>query len=398
MITNEILKAIIEERQATSPKEGLIQRTITIPTDTGQIIIISGIRRCGKSTLLNQLNAGFPGSIYLNFEDPRLEGFSFNDFLRIEKIASEHNTNVMLFDEIQNIDEWEKPIRHFHDKGMKLFLTGSNASLLSKELGTKLTGRYLQKELFPFGYNEYLKFSHKEPGPESLLDFIKQGGFPEYLRSPQPDMLRTLLRDIITRDVALRRDIRNEHLLIRLAIHLMSNIGKEFSYNRLSNILEIKSVRTTIDYSDYLKESYLIDLIPMFSFSIKKQLANPKKAYGIDTALAKSNSLSYNDDIGRSLENAVFLEIRRRYNEISYYKGEKNECDFIITQNGKVIQLLQVCYNVNTDNMAREIAGIKAAMSETGCSNGIIVTFDQEDELDGIKLAPAWKWLNITSV
>jgi len=147
--------------------------------------------------------------------------------------------------------------------------------MLSRELGTRLTGRYKQIELFPFSYNEFLRFKNLSPGESSFESYFQFGGFPEYLENQDQEYLRTLLRDILTRDVAIRRNIANENHLIRLGVFLASNIGKEFSYSRMANLLEIKSVRTLIDYCDFLEESYLFDLIPMYSTSIRKQVANP---------------------------------------------------------------------------------------------------------------------------
>jgi len=215
-----------------------------------------------------------------------------DDFSKLERIAKEAGNDLLLLDEIQNIDQWERYARMANEKGLQLYITGSNASMLSRELGTRLTGRYKQIELFPFSYNEFLTFFNMERNAESFDQYFEWGGFPEFLEEKDDDYLRTLLRDIITRDIAVRRKITNENQLIRLAVHLLSNTGKEFSYNNISKVLEIKSVRTVIDYCDYLRESYLVDFIPRYSSSIKKQLVNPKKSYSIDPVFAKANSLS----------------------------------------------------------------------------------------------------------
>ncbi len=238
-----------------------------------------------------------------------------------------------------------------------------------------------------------LKFFNLERNPESFNNYFEWGGFPEFLEEKDDEYLRTLLRDIITRDIAVRRKITNENQLIRLAVHLLSNTGKEFSYNNISKILEIKSVRTVIDYCDYLRESYLVDFIPRYSSSIKKQLVNPKKSYSIDPVFAKANSLSFSKDLGRRLENFVFNKLRRSFSETFYFKDTSSECDFLVKQNEKIVQAVQVCCEINNDNMNREINGIKNAMSATGAPEGLIITNNQEDNLDGINLVPAWKWL-----
>lgn len=393
MISKLVLSEIIKDQLTSVLKKQWIEREKEIPLNTKKIVIVSGVRRCGKSTLIQQKLLKSGKALYLNFEDPRLINFTLDDFPRLENIAEDTGNDHLLLDEIQNIDQWERYARIANEKGLQLYITGSNASMLSRELGTRLTGRYTQIELFPFSYNEILRFFNMERNPESFNNYFEWGGFPEFLEEKDDEYLRTLLRDIITRDIAVRRKITNENQLIRLAVHLLSNTGKEFSYNNISKILEIKSVRTVIDYCDYLRESYLVDFIPRFSPSIKKQLVNPKKSYSIDPVFAKANSLSFSKDLGRRLENFVFNKLRRSFSEIFYFKDTSSECDFLIKQNEKIVQAVQVCWEINTDNMKREINGIKNAMSVTGAPEGIIITNNQEDNLDGINLVPAWKWI-----
>ena len=372
----------------------ILKRDRIIPAKTKQVLIVSGVRRCGKSTLLRETIGQVPGSLFISFEDPRLEGFEPGDFMKIEEIARQDQKTYLIFDEIQNVDGWEKYVRFAHDKGISVYITGSNASMLSRELGTRLTGRYTQLELFPFNYQEFSGLTQLSPGGESFRQYLHDGGFPEYLQGKDSDYLRQLLKDIIIRDIAVRRNIRNEHTLIKMAVHLLSNTGKEFSYNNITRILEINSVRSTIDYCDFLRESYLIDIIPVFAASRKKQIANPKKAYCIDSGLARANSLSFSEDKGRILENAVYLHLRRSYKDIMYYKDSKTECDFLIRQNDKILFVVQSCWHIDEDNMQRELHGLNSALHQSGTGEAVIVTFDQEDELDGIKLIPAWKWMD----
>ncbi|HPT22537.1 MAG TPA: ATP-binding protein [Bacteroidales bacterium] len=392
MITKLLLSEIISDQSVASRGKVWTKRDIQIPADTKRIIIVSGIRRCGKSTLIRQklLNKK---AIYLNFEDPRLIEFTVSDFSQLEKIATEAGIKRLLLDEIQNIDSWELFARSAIEKGFHIYITGSNASMLSRELGTKLTGRYKQIELFPFSYKEFLSYHDLERSSESFDIYFNTGGFPEHLEEKDDNYLRTLLRDIITRDIAVRRNITNENQLIRLAVHLLSNIGKEFSYNSISKILEIKSVRTVIDYCDYLNESYITDFIPQYSTSIKKQLVNPRKSYCIDPGLARANSISFSKDYGRRLENFVYNKLRRDNREIYYYRSAGAECDFLVKQNEQIILAVQVCWEVNYENMKREINGIKSALAETGAREGYVITYNQEDNLEGIKLIPAWKWI-----
>jgi len=390
ILQDELQNIVIEQLLYRNTKE-IIQRNTSIEDTSDRIIVISGIRRCGKSTLLQQGFIHLPNCLSLNFEDPRLENFELSDFSKLENIANSMGKETFIFDEIQNIEGWEKFARTMHDKGKKLYITGSNAGLLSKELGTRLTGRYKQIELFPFDYTEYLNFTNQTASADSLKIYLTNGGFPEYLNEKNPEYLRTLLRDIVVRDIAVRRGVRNEHLLVRLAVFLMSNVSKEFSFNNITNTLNIKSVRTTIDYCDYLKDAYLVEFVPRFSFSIKQQQANPKKVYSIDTGMAKANSLSQQEDWGRILENAVYLQLRKISADIQYYKDDKSECDFLLRVDAAYSHAVQVCWQLTTDNLQRELTGLRNALKTSGARKGIIVTFNQEDVFDDIQVVPMWK-------
>jgi uncharacterized protein len=394
MITEDLLIYIIADQARASGPVHLINRLTAELPETNRINIITGVRRCGKSTFLKQLFQAKPIALFVNFEDPRLEGFDVNDFYKIEKIAEKDGKSLFVFDEIQNVPDWERYVRAANEMGKKIYITGSNASMLSRELGTKLTGRYRQTELFPFNYSEYLVFRKLSAGKTSFAAYVKEGGFPESLAENDPDFLRTLLKDIITRDIAVRRKIRNESLLLRLAVFLMSNTGKELSYNRMTQLLQIRSVRTTIDYCDFLHESYLIDMIPRFSYSVRQQQGNPKKVYALDTGLSRANSLSLSSDERRMLENAIYLHLRRSVDSIEFFKDEKSECDFLIRDTVNEPIAIQVCQHVDDQNVFREIAGLKNAMTQAKISKGAIITFDQEDSLDGFPVIPAWKWLS----
>lgn len=392
MIAKDTISEVIANQLKVIHNEKPIERQINLPLKTNRVIVISGIRRCGKSTLIKQKYLNENNAMYINFEDPRLVGFDLNDFNRLESIFLEQNKKWLLLDEVQAIDKWELYVRSAHERKINVVITGSNASLLSKELGTKLTGRYQQKELFPFNFNEFLIYKKKAASLDSFTEFFEQGGFPEYLEEPDPDYHRTLLRDIIIRDIAVRRNLQNEKQLLRLAVHLLTNIGKEFSYNKLSKILEIKSVRTVIDYCDYLTESYLVDFVPMFSWSASKQIANAKKAYAVDAAFAVSNSLSFSKDMGRRLENMVYNKLRASGNKVFYFRNNDSECDFVVVDD-EAKSVIQVCWDINNDNIHREIKGLQAAKLSTGAKKGFIITFQQADNIDGIELIPAWKWI-----
>jgi len=393
MIQLNLLAQVIEEQNENFLQKQLISREMTIPIPTHQILVVSGVRRCGKSVLIRKsLPVDAPG-LYLNFEDPRLVDFEAADFPKLAQLRDELGKTSILLDEVQTVVGWEIFARSLHEKGEKLYITGSNANMLSREFGTRLTGRYKQVELFPFSYTEFLLFKQLPPGVESFETYFQSGGFPEFLQNQYPDYLRTLLRDILTRDVAVRRNISNETALIRLGVFLSSNVAKPFSYSRIGGLLEIKSVRTVIDYCDYLTESYLFDLIPMYSPSIRKQLANPKKAFCVDPALAAANSLSFSKDLGRKLENYVYLHPRRSFQEIQYYQTKDSECDFVVKWNEDIIGAVQVCWELNSDTLAREITGLKNALAETNAPKGILLTWNQEDVLERIEVLPVWKWM-----
>ena len=361
-------------------------------------LIISGVRRCGKSTLLSQILCEQKKFYYLNLEDPRLEGFNLSDFNRIEKIFKEDHgeKGIYFFDEIQNIDKWENFIRYLVDRKEKVVLTGSNASLLSRELGTKLTGRHLDIQLFPFSYNEFLRLYSLSPSHKSYETFLSKGGFPEFLKSNNPIVLHELLNDVIMRDIVNRFRIRNSSLLKKIAIYLISHVGKEFSFNSLKKMFQIKSVQTVIDYVSYFEDSYILFTVPKFSYSYKQQQVSPKKIYSIDNGLSNINSVSFSKDKGRMLENAVFLSLRRKYNHIFYFR-EEGECDFIVKEKDKIIEVIQVCWEINEENKEREVNGLKEAMKKFKLDEGLILTFNQEDnfqiENNKISVLPAWKWL-----
>jgi len=231
MVTkSELIKVIKSQKsQLESKKAGLLRQKLKkITTIKNFALIISGIRRCGKSTLLLQLMQKHKNYHYLNFEDPRLMDFDIKKFEILQKAFNEVNkSNIYYFDEIQNLKKWEIYVRFLLDNGKLVIVTGSNASLLSRELGTKLTGRNLKIELFPFSFREFLDFKKINPSKESLQKYLSLGGFPEYVKTPQDEILQNLLSDIVTRDIIVRYGIRNSDALYKLARYLLNNISKD---------------------------------------------------------------------------------------------------------------------------------------------------------------------------
>jgi predicted AAA+ superfamily ATPase len=401
MINKEILRNIVKiQKEELNQFEAGIQREerseidITIPF----AVILSGIRRCGKSTLLRQLMKKVKNYYYFNFEDLRAVDFNVKDFEKLDEIFHEEygNSDYYFFDEIQNIQKWEMYVRRLVDLKKHVIITGSNASLLSKELGTRLTGRHLTHEIFPFSFKEFLDIEKKEPSKDSFETFLNEGGFPEYLQYKRPDILQILLTDILNRDIATRYKIRSQKQLKELAINLLTTIGKKFTYNSLKKIFKLGSVNSIISFISYFEDSYLLFTMPKFDFSHKKMLVNPKKVYSIDTGLSIRNSASFFDDRSRLLENIVFLHLRRQYKDILYYQNE-HECDFIIKDGAKIVLAVQSCYDLNEDNKEREINGLIEAMNTFKLKEGLIVTYNQTDEFNidskKIKILPVWKWL-----
>ncbi|MCZ2392767.1 MAG: ATP-binding protein [Chitinophagales bacterium] len=395
MISQEIIADIIDNQNTVwiERDQGVLRNKLEeIKLHQGFATIITGVRRCGKSTLLRQLLPTVVGkSIFLNFEDPRLTGFEIDDFRRLDKELEKRAIKNLFLDEVQMLNKWEVYVRQKLDEGYNIVVTGSNASLLSKELGTKLTGRHLSYELFPFLYSEYLQLREVEESLEKLSEYLKDGGFPDYIKTKIPLVLQQLLDDILLRDIAVRYGVRDAQSLRRLAVYLLSNIGKPISASKLSKNLEIKATSTILEYFAYMEDAYLVQFIPKFSYSLKTQIRNPKKVYAIDLGVFTHNSVVFTDDWGRRLENLVFLHYRRKGRQL-YYFNEKKECDFVVFNKDKLDELVQVCYHINEDNLKREIEGLEEAMNFFDVQEGKIITFNQTDEYNikgkKIKLIP----------
>ncbi|HOH83147.1 MAG TPA: ATP-binding protein, partial [Bacteroidales bacterium] len=329
--------------------------------ESKHIEVISGIRRCGKSTLMKQLMQQYKTDIaYFNFEDPRVNNFEIGDFQKLDEIIG-RNKAAYFFDEIQDVASWEIFVRQLHDRGEKIYITGSNASLLSKELGTRLTGRHLRHELFPFSYLEFLEYKNLKNNENSFEKYIQKGGFPEFLREENQEILQSLLKDIILRDIAVRYGIKNSKTLMDITLFLISNIGKETTYNSLRKSFSVGSANTVSDYLSWLEDTYILFFLPRFSWSAKSIAVNPRKVYAIDNGLAIANSLSFTNDKGRLLENAVYLFLRQKFNSLYYFR-ENSECDFVVFGKGKCLLLIQVCEQVHNENKDREVNGLLDAM------------------------------------
>lgn len=400
MISKLVIEQVVESQKERlmNVDTGLPRKMSGFEKLSSHAFIISGIRRCGKSTVLQQINNAMKTkSIYLNFEDPRLAGFDISDLNRLHEIGKEKIVKTYFFDEIQLVNQWEKFVRFRLDEGYRIFITGSNAAMLSKELGSRLTGRHVSKELFPFSYNEFIAFAKQKKGKSSLMKYLYGGGFPEYLKTEQQDILMQLFNDIIIRDIAIRYNIKNATLLQQIAVWLVTNTGKLVSGNSLKKIFGIKSSSTIMEYLSYFTDAYLFFFVSKFSYSHKVQAVNPKKVYCIDNGFINANSVSFSNDSGRMLENLVFLELRRRNYDVFYF-NESKECDFVVFEKGKIKSVLQVCFQLDEDNMDREVSALIEAMDYFNLKTAKIITINQKDSLNlsgrSIVVEPFHEWID----
>ena len=404
ILKRDITLAIEAQREQSAPKDGTIARRFMErfkPTGT-HIEVISGIRRCGKSTLMKQISHTlYEKAAYFNFEDARVHGFDVSDFPKLDD-AFGRGYDAYFFDEIQNVQSWEVFVRQLHERGEKVYITGSNATLLSKELGTRLTGRHLRHELFPFSYDEFLRYKLPDTNVSTFSQFLLNGGFPEFLDTENSEVLQNILKDIVFRDIAIRYSIRNTASLMDITLYLLSNIGKEISYNNLRKTFSLGSANTVSDYLSWLGDSYLLFFLPRFSWSAKSIAVNPRKVYAVDTGLINANTLSFREDRGRLLENTVYVFLRQFYNSLFYFRND-HECDFVVFENKQCKWVIQVCEVLNQDNLNREMEGLHEAMKFFALKEGYVLTLDQKDELDfkgcAIHVVPAYEFFtNVISL
>ena len=409
------LKQVLLEQSEFSTKTSVVReelKTFKSKLDNPFVVIVTGIRRSGKSTLLNQLRQNTKDNYYINFDDERLFDFKIEDFETLYEVFIElfGKQDRFYFDEIQNILGWERFVRRLTDSGKKVLITGSNANLLSKELGTHLTGRYIQIELFPFSFFEFLSLKKLKLHKNDVFlrakrveikkyfnQYLEQGGFPQYLKTQESDYLKLLHENILYRDILVRYGIRQEKSLKQIVHFLTSNISKEFSYNSLKTISMLKNTTTIGDYIFYLENAYFLFTLNRFDYSLKKQLVNPKKIYSIDTGLANQISFRFSEDRGKQLENIVFLQLKRE-NKKLYYHRAKKECDFLIKKRDRIVGAIQVCLSLDDiETKKREVDGIIDACKTYSLTEGLILTEDEEFNLiqQGItiKVIPIWKWL-----
>jgi predicted AAA+ superfamily ATPase len=397
--SNDQIKAMLLEqfdlfwkRDTGIPRDRLavIEQAVSLP----HAVILSGLRRVGKSTLLAQMahKLGRDAFYYLNFEDDRFLGFQAEDANDLYQALVElfGERKVFVIDEVQNVPGWETFVRRFMEMDFKFYITGSNASLLSRELGTRLTGRYVPVELFPFSFREFMQFRN-EPLPDlgrmktvdtarmrtALSAYLKFGGIPDALKYPDLALLRTLYDDVLYRDIATRYRLEAVSALKELAFFLMSNPAGLVSFNKLKDQLHLGSVNTVKSYIDYMENSWLVFTLNLYDFSVKRQQIAPKKIFCIDCGLSNAVGFGSSPNTGRLLENLVFLTLRQKVKDIYYYTTPGGfEVDFYLPEQRRLVQVTQ-----NLDNPAtreREMRALSDAIPSVKVEAALILCDSNE--------------------
>lgn len=385
--------------------------------DLKEIKIIEGARRVGKSTLLyqviSQLLLQDKGVLYINFDDEILKQYSLSEIANT--FLTYTHIDHLFIDEIQHCTNWAPYIRKIYDRHevQQIWITGSNSSLIKKEYATLLTGRSISIHIHPLSFKEYLRFNNidiKKPVistkkqiivKKHFNDFLQYGGFPAVtLRNVyKKELLINYFEDFVYKDICARYDV-NAKKIKDLGIYLASNTTKIFSYRNIAQSMHVHP-KTITDYFSYFKEIFLFDYLYKFDYSLKSQYGHNKKIYSIDTGLSSAISFRFSEDRGRMLENVVYTELKRRKNEIYFYKKNK-ECDFLIKQDLKIVQAIQVCHElIDPNTKKREFAGLIEALTTFKLKQGLVLTTDEEGEeiveIDGrkfeITIVPVWKWL-----
>ena len=367
---------------------------------------IIGVRRCGKTVLMYQIlqklmerNIKHKNILYLNFDDPELS--NLEEAIKTSLHINPDISHVFL-DEIQNIKDWEKIVRVYYDqkKFKQIFVSGSSASLISRDVGKTLTGRHVTKTLMPFSFKEYLT-KHKIEKPEDiskrervihfLENYLKNGGFPESMDTDNltsKTILLDLYNDILSRDIVSRFDADLD-IVRQIGYYLMTNIGTPFSYNSVARALNLH-YDTVKKYIPYFEEVFLLFVIPYFSWKIKTTVKKEMKCYSIDTGLKNAVSFKFSEDLGKLAENIVLVELKRRGKNVYFWKG-KREVDFIIRENDKLIAM-NITYA--DDISKREREGLLEFKEKYKNAELMIITKELEQiDKNKIKYIPLWKWL-----
>ena len=415
MDKRHLQEILIDQKEVFRNKTGIIKRDLPLDDylNTGQVVVITGVRRCGKSSLLFLIKEALGLSeseyCYCNFDDERIAYYPalLNDIytLHLEMYRTEP---VFFFDEIQEVAGWEKFVNRMYEQGRKIFITGSNATMLSSEISSSLTGRNKVLELFPFSFSEYLRMEDKSYITERLSvkqralllndlnSYLETGGFPLVVKEKDAEIAHALFQDILYRDIVVRYKLSNVEEVRQIALYLASNTGKLFSYATLQTVSGLKSLSSVKNYLQYFEASFLFYYLKKFDYSVKKQIMNSRKVYAVDNAIPNRLGFRFTENKGRLLENVVFIELQRRGCEL-YYSSEKYECDFLVKENLHITEAIQVTYALNEDNFTREMCGLTEAMHKFNIPKGTLIVVDDNKypvELPrGVTVVPAYEWL-----
>ena len=394
--------------------EPYIERVTGITgSDSPLIKVIIGPRRAGKSFFAIHHLSRNRNSGYVNFDDERLADLPDYDEILVAVDSVYGNPKALLLDEIQNLPKWEIFVNRLARQGYDLVITGSNSHLLSSELATHLTGRYLQTTILPFSFREYLLLSPHELTTQekvsALYQYAQGGGFPEPLvkKFPARDYLVTLFDSIVYKDIVKRFHIRSVQGIEDLAMYLLSNIASEYSYTSLARVTRSKSPMTVRKYLGYLEEAFLFFSLSRFSFKVREQVAANKKIYCTDTGFVAAKAFRVSENRGKMYENLVAIELWRlqQQNEASvwYWKNARQEeVDFVVRREDRITALIQVCADLKDERTrSREIRALLKASSELRCNNLLILSEQEEKTEEAewfgmrgtIRYVPLWKWL-----
>lgn len=434
MIAESILKEIVTSQKSLFlNKQDLFERTLlkTVVKRYGrlkEIVVITGLRRVGKSSLMKLVWDEFKKEeqlsddqcLYFNCEDERLVSFSPEDFSKIIEIYYQlyspnvHKRIFLFLDEIQNIPYWEKWLRRLYEENkFKIFVTGSNSSLLSSEFSVALTGRHLSATLYPLSFYEFYVYFQKNTinqksfytleekvrMKKSFSQYVKLGGMPEYLKTKSSELIQEYFKDILLRDIVNRYRIKYRQGLKELAHFLLCNPGQVFSLLNLSKSIVVKNLNTVKNYLQYLEESFLFFRMPLFSYSYRQQVYNPHKVYLADMAFFNQLAFKTSVNYGAMYENLVFLTLKRCNQEIFYYKTKDNtEVDFVMKDKHRPMSCIQVSYSLHSQQTKdREIKALTQALQELNVPEGLILTHEEEDVITcgkrRIIIKSLYRWL-----
>jgi predicted AAA+ superfamily ATPase len=433
MEKEQIKELIIGHKERFLGRRDLIRREVQAQIARyllqREIILITGVRRSGKSSLLRLICSDLlergdvvPADIlYLNFDDERFLSFTAQDFAPLYEtfleLENPRGRRYLFLDEIQRIPGWERWLNRLYEfEDVRIFITGSNAAMLSPEVATALTGRHRQVAVWPFSFREFLTFKgmsfdgldldrdlHR-PETKSAIrrlfaDYMEIGGFPEVARSGDVTLLEQYWRDILYRDVIARYAIKNIKEIKELSLFLAAHPGSVQSYRNLGNIIGVRSVNTVKNYLGALADVYLFQFIDLFDYSLKRQIYNPSKVYCVDAALGGAVSFRFSRNIGHLYENMVFLALKRRGGEVFYWKSAKGwEVDFVIKEELQITEAIQVCASLaDPKTRQREFRSLREAAEVLKAERLTVITEDEEWlEKTGsgeIAIVPLWKWL-----